>query len=89
VHDPRELARILEKAEADLAARRHPDPYISELVCFPQSKFTNKCHLQLQRTLAVRNGTFLYATLTHPSAYREHEIAMKGKEFTRKFTLFT
>ncbi|EED78369.1 hypothetical NADH-ubiquinone oxidoreductase complex I LYR_B22_NDUFB9 subunit, partial [Postia placenta Mad-698-R] len=27
VHDPRELAIILEKAEADLAERQHPDPY--------------------------------------------------------------
>ncbi|KAI0057542.1 NDUFB9, NADH-ubiquinone oxidoreductase [Artomyces pyxidatus] len=28
VHDPRALAAILEKAEADLARRKHPDPYI-------------------------------------------------------------
>ncbi|KLO14996.1 NDUFB9, NADH-ubiquinone oxidoreductase [Schizopora paradoxa] len=28
VHDPRALAVILEKAEAELAANRHPDPYI-------------------------------------------------------------
>ncbi|KAI0340914.1 hypothetical protein BDW22DRAFT_366353 [Trametopsis cervina] len=27
VHDPRALASILEKAEADLAERAHPDPY--------------------------------------------------------------
>ena len=27
VHDPRALAAILEKAEADLAAKLHPDPY--------------------------------------------------------------
>ncbi|KZT05642.1 uncharacterized protein LAESUDRAFT_655632 [Laetiporus sulphureus 93-53] len=27
VHDPRELATILEKAEADLDSRKHPDPY--------------------------------------------------------------
>jgi len=27
VHDPRALAVILEKAEADLEAKRHPDPY--------------------------------------------------------------
>jgi hypothetical protein len=32
VHDPRALAAILEKAEADLAARRHPDPYIRKFV---------------------------------------------------------
>ncbi|KAL4076425.1 hypothetical protein J3A83DRAFT_4227295 [Scleroderma citrinum] len=29
VHDPRALAQIIEKAEADLAQRLHPDPYIS------------------------------------------------------------
>ncbi|KAM6496106.1 hypothetical protein JOM56_008812 [Amanita muscaria] len=28
VHDPRALAKILAKAEADLAAKKHPDPYI-------------------------------------------------------------
>ncbi|KAI5116283.1 hypothetical protein M0805_009934 [Coniferiporia weirii] len=27
VHDPRALAVILEKAEADLASKKHPDPY--------------------------------------------------------------
>ncbi|KAH9938007.1 uncharacterized protein B0H18DRAFT_965079 [Fomitopsis serialis] len=27
VHDPRELSAILQKAEADLAERLHPDPY--------------------------------------------------------------
>lgn len=31
VHDPRALAIVLEKAEADLAAKKHPDPYIGEL----------------------------------------------------------
>lgn len=30
VHDPRALAVILEKAEEDLAKRKHPDPYIRE-----------------------------------------------------------
>jgi hypothetical protein len=28
VHDPRALAAILEKAEEELARKRHPDPYI-------------------------------------------------------------
>jgi len=28
VHDPRALAAILQKAEADLADMKHPDPYI-------------------------------------------------------------
>ncbi|KAF8646381.1 hypothetical protein AX16_007247 [Volvariella volvacea WC 439] len=28
VQDPRALAAILEKAEADLASKKHPDPYI-------------------------------------------------------------
>lgn len=31
VHDPRALAQILEKAEADLQKNKHPDPYICEL----------------------------------------------------------
>lgn len=30
VHDPRALAAILEKAEAELANKKHPDPYICE-----------------------------------------------------------
>ena len=30
VHDPRALAAILQKAEADLASMKHPDPYIRE-----------------------------------------------------------
>ncbi|KAG6832182.1 hypothetical protein H0H92_004914 [Tricholoma furcatifolium] len=30
VHDPRALAEILAKAEADLADKKHPDPYICE-----------------------------------------------------------
>ena len=30
VHDPRELATILQKAEADLAEHLHPDPYRRE-----------------------------------------------------------
>ncbi|KIJ69764.1 hypothetical protein HYDPIDRAFT_120780 [Hydnomerulius pinastri MD-312] len=28
VHEPRQLAQIFEKAEAQLASRMHPDPYI-------------------------------------------------------------
>ncbi|KNZ77233.1 NADH dehydrogenase [ubiquinone] 1 beta subcomplex subunit 9 [Termitomyces sp. J132] len=31
VHDPRALAVILEKAEADLADKKHPDPYIAPM----------------------------------------------------------
>lgn len=31
VHDPRALAKIFQKAEADLAARQHIDPYIRTL----------------------------------------------------------
>ena len=30
MHDPRALAEILQKAEVDLAAKQHPDPYIRE-----------------------------------------------------------
>jgi hypothetical protein len=28
VHDPRALAAVLEKAEEELARKRHPDPYV-------------------------------------------------------------
>jgi hypothetical protein len=31
INDPRALASIFEKAEADLAVKRHPDPYIRPL----------------------------------------------------------
>lgn len=34
VHDPRALAVILEKAEADLAAKKHPDPYVGMFFTF-------------------------------------------------------
>lgn len=36
VQDPRALAAILEKAEADLAAKQHPDPYIRTCLCVLQ-----------------------------------------------------
>ncbi|KAH0840283.1 NDUFB9, NADH-ubiquinone oxidoreductase [Lanmaoa asiatica] len=29
VHDPRALAEILQRAEAELTAKQHPDPYIA------------------------------------------------------------
>ncbi|KAI0316205.1 NDUFB9, NADH-ubiquinone oxidoreductase [Amylostereum chailletii] len=32
VHDPRALATLLEKAEADLATVKHPDPYIPSMM---------------------------------------------------------
>lgn len=35
MHDPRALAVIFEKAEAELAARLHPDPYRREFQGFP------------------------------------------------------
>ena len=38
MHDPRALAAILEKAEADLKERAHPDPYRRE---FHPSTFRN------------------------------------------------
>ena len=35
VHDPRALAAIFAKAEADLADRKHPDPYRRKWTCCP------------------------------------------------------
>ena len=37
VTDPRALAAILEKAEADLEAKKHPDPYIRAYTSIPLS----------------------------------------------------
>ena len=56
VSDPRALAAILEKAEAELAARRHPDPYIREY--FPLLNIIGKelTVLQLYHLLAESNG---------------------------------
>ena len=44
VYDPRALAAVLEKAEADLAERRHPDPYIRESVMFVAQGRTSVLH---------------------------------------------
>ena len=40
VRDPRALARILEEAEAKLAAKLHPDPYISTFEFLPLALFS-------------------------------------------------
>lgn len=44
MHDPRALAAILQKAEVDLAAMKHPDPYIRKfgLVDADMSVCSNK-----------------------------------------------
>lgn len=39
VTDPRALAEILERAERDLVARRHPDPYIGQFN-IPSPRYT-------------------------------------------------
>ena len=39
VHDPRALADLFDKAEADLAKRLHPDPYRRELLVLPGVMF--------------------------------------------------
>jgi hypothetical protein len=58
VHDPRALAVILEKAEEELARKRHPDPYIRE-------SSPNRCishrrshALQPQCSREVQSGTW-------------------------------
>jgi NADH dehydrogenase (ubiquinone) 1 beta subcomplex subunit 9 len=57
VHDPRALAVILEKAEEELARKRHPDPYIR--TSFPQSTFSHRSSHALQplHSLEVQSGT--------------------------------
>lgn len=57
VHDPRELAIILQKAEADLAERLHPDPYRRE--CWHLATYNNYLTaMQRLRLLTERNGTY-------------------------------
>jgi hypothetical protein len=56
VRDPRALARILEEAEAKLAAKLHPDPYISAFGLLHWPFFFSEFHSQLQLSLAARNG---------------------------------
>ncbi|KAH9833694.1 uncharacterized protein C8Q71DRAFT_712299 [Rhodofomes roseus] len=55
VHDPRELAVILQKAEADLAERLHPDPYRRE--CWQlTSRYNRLTAMQRPRPSTERNG---------------------------------
>ena len=58
VHDPRALAAILEKAEEELARKRHPDPYIRAfLKMFLTPHASAHLYLrQIQRSLAVQSG---------------------------------
>lgn len=62
VHDPRALAVILEKAEEELARKRHPDPYIRAfLKTFPTPHasahlYDNTYLRQIQRSLEVQSG---------------------------------
>lgn len=62
VHDPRALAVILEKAEEELARKRHPDPYIraflKTFLAPPASAhlYDDTYLRQIQRSLAVQNG---------------------------------
>ena len=62
VHDPRALAAILEKAEEELARKRHPDPYIR---AFPKTslRLIFSAHLyydvylqQIPLSLVVQSG---------------------------------
>jgi hypothetical protein len=63
VHDPRALAVILEKAEEELARKRHPDPYIrafpnkDSLTPHSSTHLYDAIHLQqIQHTLVVQSG---------------------------------
>ena len=56
VRDPRALARILEEAEAKLAAKLHPDPYISAFGFLHWPPVVSKFHSQLHPSLVVQNG---------------------------------
>lgn len=61
VHDPRALAEILQKAEANLAAKQHPDPYIGELL--PPTRFPREgslcTPLQPHPCLVAQCGTYV------------------------------
>ena len=59
VHDPRALAAILQKAEADLANMKHPDPYIREF-SWLNSVVGCLVQIRLQHRLLpeVQNGVF-------------------------------
>jgi len=61
VHDPRALASILEKAEEELARKRHPDPYIRAflktfLTPHASAHLYDTYSRQIQRPLAVQSG---------------------------------
>ena len=55
VHDPRALATIFAKAEADLDARKHPDPYRRESLFFLRNVY-----LVLMRGDASTRGSGWY-----------------------------
>ena len=52
VHDPRALADILQKAEAQLAAKQHPDPYIRE--SHLRFDFSSRTHLHYSSAIHAR-----------------------------------
>lgn len=62
VHDPRALAVILERAEEELARKRHPDPYIRAflktfLTPYASAHIYDYTYLrQIQLSLAVQSG---------------------------------
>lgn len=56
VRDPRALARILEEAEARLAAKLHPDPYISAFGLPYWRNFVSEFNSQLHPSLVGQNG---------------------------------
>lgn len=58
VHDPRALAQILEKAEAELAQKLHPDPYIGKLSYTSFIPTVEVGHFQHLLCLVARNGRY-------------------------------
>ena len=57
VRDPRALAKILEKAEAELKAKKHLDPVIRAYALIVQLRLLTKVRLQPPLLRAVPSGT--------------------------------
>lgn len=60
VKDPRAIAQIMAEAEARLAAREHPDPYIREYIkCNRRYTCTDIVCSQMRCTREEPNGAFV------------------------------
>jgi len=80
VHDPRALASILHKAEADLARMRHPDPYIRELDgqcrydCLLKQGYSTECSRRYKMVCFLYSSQVLVANTWN----RERNIPVRG-----------